>query len=350
MASIRGRSFGFALGLLALTLLALAMRLRERAPIAPAPRGAIVLPSASAPAAAVGAGTEADRSALEAPAPTPEPRPPALLGRVLDEAGLPLGDLEPRVDLRGPAGQRLSAALDDQGHFGPLLLSAGTWQVAAGAPGRCAQSRTLELADGDAPAELELRLPPAGTLDVHVVAVGPGTGGEPERDLESLAGLLTLHLTVDGESRVDRRPLSRTTQVRFEVAPGRAATLELRLGAERVLRRALSSDAGRFVLDVDPLELAARLVELELVLRDPRGEPLKGVLQVLLAWEGGAHRLARLSDQDPSRALLERCPPGPARLRVVDADGRAAEVEVALPDAGPALLELPLELRTPERR
>lgn len=350
MASTRGRTFGFALGLLTLTLVALATLRRERAPIAPTPRGATVLPASSAPAAAVGASSAADRSALEAPAPTPGPRPPALHGRVLDENGLPLVNVDPRVDLHGPAGQRLSAAVDDQGRFGPLLLSAGAWQVVAGAPGRGAQARTLELADGAAPAELELRLPPACTLDVLVVAVGPGAGGEPERDLESLAGLLTLHLTVDGESRVDRHPLSRATQVRFEVAPGRAATLELRLGAQCVLRRALSSDAGRVVLDVDPLELAARLVELELVLRDPQGEPLKGVLQVLLAWEGGAHRLARLSDQDPARARLERCPPGPARLRVVDADGRAAEVEVTVPDAGPALLELSLELLEPERR
>jgi hypothetical protein len=294
--------------------------------------------------------------ALEGVRAEPEPSASAedagsarLVGRVLDERGLPLSDEVPRVVVESAAGERLAASVDVAGGFGPLRLAPGTWTVSAAAAGRRGATRTLAIARGETPATVVLTLPRVIELAVTLRAVGAGSDGDPARDLEELRGLLSLALAADGDAHVERRRVE-AGRTLFQPVSGSALALELHLGGESVLRQTLAADAREVTLAVDPLDLAARLVQLEVELRDRAGAPLTGVTQVLLAWESGTHLVAGQPGLDPARARFEVCPPGPARLSVVDVDGRRASAELSVPHAGPALLQVELELREPERR
>lgn len=333
-------------------------------------------PEAGAPAAGASAHAEGDAHAFgvtdlqeptnPAPAPgraavaSPAPKPssfragPFLIGRLLDEGGRPLAHESARVDVVGSAGQRLQAPVDAAGGFGPLRLVPGTWVVTARARGRRSAQRTLALVEGAQGEALELVLPRVVDLDVHLVASGPGRDGDAERDLGELAGLLSLRLVVAGEEDAQTRRVPppeiralerRERSVRFEPLAGRASTLELRLGSQTVLRRDLAADTATFTLAIDPLDLLAQMVELVLVLNDGTGRPLAGAVQALLAWDDDVNLVSEQLGIDPSRARFELCPPGPARLRVVDVEGRRATAELLVPHVGPAVIEVALELR-----
>lgn len=358
----RGRALLVALGLAALASIALAAvwihsRGDSRAAQPGAARAPREIDRAQAPATDPGSsprdgesesvravmGTAASQAPLQ-------PQDPILIGRVLDESGAALVDAVARVELAGDRGQRLAATVDASGAFGPLTLMPGSWQVTASASGRHGAMRTLELAADDLPATIELRLARLASLEVLLAATGPGTDGDPVRDLSWISSLLSLHLSVDGETAVERRLVEPRAPVCFEPPPERGARIELWLGSERVLQRELPSAAGKIVLQVDPLDLRSRLVELEIRMRAPDGRPLSDATQALLAWEGGAHLVAGQPGLDPSCARFEVCPPGAARLSVIDANGREAQVDVFVPFEGPAVLDVELELVAPMRR
>lgn len=351
----RGRALVLAAALAALAVLALALLWSRHtgasSALAPGVRdeartvSSVGMQDMHAPAIEEGVRAEADASDR----PTTPARVGGLVGRVLDERGLPIEGAAPSVSVAGPGGRRLAPPVDAAGGFGPLRLAGGTWTVSASAPGRRGASRTVEIARGEAPDPIELVLPRLPELAVALAAVGAGRGGDPARDLEDLRALLSLHLFAQGDEHVERRRVEAERTV-FRPSPGRAHVLELCLGSERVLRQPLAADQSEVTLAVDPLDLWGRIVELDVELRDTSGAPLAGVTQALLAWESGAHLIAGQPGVDPSRAHFEVCPPGAARLHVVDVGGRRASADVVVPHAGPATLAVELELIEPERR
>lgn len=273
---------------------------------------------------------------------------PFLVGRVVDERGAALVGVTPTLTVRGPLGQVLSTRADLAGDFGPLRLRPGRWTLTAQADGHRSALRELELAADANPEPLELVLPRVVGLTLVCTS--------SRDDLSGLAALLTATLAVEGEADVERRALAATGalageepawRAHFEPRAGRAATLELLLGDEPLVRRAVPAGQAELRLELDARDLRASLVRLEVELRDPAGAPLGGLGQVLLRWGETAHLIAGQPGEEPWRARFEACPPGPARLVAVDVDGRRGEAELFVPHGGPARVELALELAAP---
>jgi len=360
----RGRALVLALVVCALALAAL-VAILSRGGVPARPPTAAPHDGAPAPAEARaeppttndvdhGAG---ERAALADDTPI-APAGPLLRGLLLGEDGVPIDGRTARVTLRGPLGQWLELGADAQGRFGPQRLVAGTWSVSASSSGRRGASREVEAREDTPLDPLRLVLPRVRLLEVCLLAVGPGSDGNPNDDLEGFERLLSLRLSVAGEASAmqaglsqHRNPSSGDRQwfARFEVPQARSATAELLLGGEFVLQWPIGPEQSELVVSVDPRDLAARLVELELALVGAQGQPLANVSHVLLTWAGGVHLSAGQPGPEPARAHFEACPPGPARLRVVDVDGRRGEVDLFVPYASPARLEVALELVEPAR-